>query len=168
MMRKKHGRRIGATAQELKLMPHLIPKPLFRKSAANLLSRSAWGRIKADTLEVAHHTCQACDDADNALDCHEMWDYDEERGTATLIGLRMQCEDCHLAVHMGLAVKTGRGNAALTQLMKVNGIDASQAKALYHNAMDEWRRRNKIKWRIVVGEALLERYPELGTLEALL
>jgi len=109
-----------------------------------------------------------CCDAESgsALNCHELWDYDDEHGTATLVGLRMQCRNCDSAVHMGRAVKRGFGNAAIAQLVKVNVIGPREAKMLYRGAMDEWRRRNKKQWRIVVAESLVERYPELAILES--
>jgi len=155
-------------AQELKLTPHLVPKPLWGKSAANLLSRTAWDRIRADTLEVAHHTCKVCSDSspETTLICHELWEYDDANGTATLVGLRIQCRNCDRAVHMGRAVKKGYGDEAIAQLVKVNGIGAREAGVLYRTAFDEWKLRNKKEWRIVVAKSLLERYPELATLEA--
>jgi len=150
----------------LKLTPHLVPKPLWGKSAANLLKRGAWERIRRDALEAARHTCQVCSDPATTSDpCHELWDYDDERGTATLVGLRIQCRNCDSAVHMGRAVKKGLGNAAIAQLVKVNRIGPREVKVLYRSAMDEWRQRNKKQWRIAVAKPLLERYPELAILE---
>jgi hypothetical protein len=153
--------------QELKLRPNLVPKPLWGKSAANLLKRGDWERIRRDAVQAARHACQVCFDPASAgtLNCHELWDYDDEQGTATLVGLRMQCRNCDSAVHMGRAVKRGVGNAAIAQLVKVNVIGAREAKMLYRSAMDEWRRRNKKQWRIVVEKSLMERYPELAILE---
>jgi hypothetical protein len=168
MPKKKHPGSTSVTiSQELKLMPHLVPKPLWGKSAANLLRRAVWERIRRDALEAARYACQVCFDATSvsALNCHELWDYDHERGTATLVGLRMQCRNCDSAVHMGRAVKRDFGNAAVAQLVKVNAIGAHEAKMLYRNAMDEWRQRNKKQWRIVVAKSLLERYPELAAVE---
>ena len=154
--------------QEFKLRPHLVPKPLWGKSAANLLKRADWERIRREALQAAGRVCQVCCDAESgsALNCHELWHYDDEHGTATLVGLRMQCRNCDSAVHMGRAVKRGFGNAAIAQLVKVNVIGPREAKMLYRGAMDEWRRRNKKQWRIVVAESLVERYPELAILES--
>jgi hypothetical protein len=153
--------------QELKLRPHLVPKPLWGKSAANLLKRAAWERIRRDVVLTAHNTCQVCSDAlpGSALNCHELWAYDDEHGTATLVGLRMQCRNCDSAVHMGRAVKRGFGKAAIAQLVKVNVIGVREAQILYRSAIDEWRPRNEKQWRIVVEKSLKKRYPELAILE---
>jgi hypothetical protein len=154
--------------RELKLVPHLVPKPLWGKSAANLLKRAAWERIRVNALELARRACQVCSSAASANDsltCHELWDYDDESGTATLVGLRMQCRNCDSAVHMGRAVRRGFGSAAIAQLVKVNRISAPEAKMLYGRAMGTWKQRNTKKWRIVVAKSLLERYPEMAALE---
>lgn len=154
--------------QEFKLRPHLVPKSLWGKSAANLLKRADWERIRREALQAARHACEVCCDTKPAggLNCHELWDYDDEHGTATLVGLRIQCRNCDGAVHMGRAVKRGFGAAAIAQLVKVNVIGPRDAKMLYRSAMDEWRRRNKKQWRIVVAKSLVERYPELAILES--
>jgi hypothetical protein len=143
----------------------MVPKPLWRKSAANLLKRAAWDRIRCDALESARHACQVCATTGDPLHCHELWEYNDENGTATLVGLRMQCRSCDSAVHMGRAVAHGDGRAALAQLVKVNGIGGREGKMLYREAMDKWKQRNKQQWRIVVAESLLKRYPELAVLE---
>jgi hypothetical protein len=153
-------------SQELKLMPHLVPKSLWGKSAANLLKRAAWERIRGDALEAARSTCQVCGDPASASDpCHELWDYDDEHGTATLAGLRIQCRNCDIAVHMGRTVARGNGRTALAQLVKVNGMGPREAKILYRSAMDKWKQRNKKEWRIAVAKSLLQPYPELAALE---
>jgi len=66
---------------------------------------------------------------------------------------------------MGLAVRKGFGNAAIAQLVKVNGIGAREAMVLYRRAINDWKQRNKKEWCIVVAKSLLERYPELAVLE---
>ena len=154
--------------QELKLTPHLVPKPLWGKSAANLLKRADWERIRHEALQAARRACQVCSASESAgaLNCHELWDYDDEHSTATLVGLRIQCRNCDSAVHMGRAVKRGLGNAAIAQLVKVNVIGPREAKMLYRSAMDQWRQRNKKQWRIVVAKSLVARYAELAILES--
>jgi hypothetical protein len=154
--------------REFRLKPHLVPRPLWGKSAANLVKRADWERIRCDALTAARCACQVCCTAapHGGLNCHELWDYDDEDGTATLVGLRIQCKNCDGAVHIGLAVRRGFGKSAIAQLVKVNVISPREAKMLYRSAMDEWRRRNKKQWRIVVATFLVDRYPALAILES--
>jgi len=118
-------------------------------------------------MRAARRACQVYSDAASAspLNCHELWDYNDDQSTATLVGLRIQCRNCDSAVHMGRAVRLGFGNTALAQLVKVNLIGAREARMLYRSALDEWRLRNKKHWRIVVAKSLMEKYPELAILE---
>jgi hypothetical protein len=172
MPKKKHSGTISATVPpEPKLMPHLVPKPLWGKSAAQLLlkgkGRAVWKQIRSDALQVALHACQVCSDPgpDSVLHCHELWEYEDESGTATLVGLRIQCRKCDCAVHMGRAEKHGLFNVAIARLCKVNGIGEPEAASLYRRAKGVWTQRNNKQWRIVVAKPLLERYPELAALE---
>lgn len=153
--------------KQLKLLPLLVPEPLWGKNAARLFGRSAlWMQIRRDALESANHACEICFAAEIALDCHEVWEYDDQSGTATLVAFRMQCEKCHLAVHIGRAKKHGKLDVAMAQLRKINGIDSTEAEKLRKEAMADWARRSKLKWRIIVAKSLLERYPKLLALES--
>lgn len=168
MPKKKHPGSIGATVP--KLMPHLVPKPLWGKSAAQLFKgkgHGVWKRIRSDALQVAPNACQVCSEPgpDSTLNCHELWDYDDEHSTATLVGLRIQCRNCDCAVHMGRAEKHGFLDVAIAQLCKVNGITEPEAIRLYRRAKGVWSQRNKKQWRIVVAKRLMEQYPELAALE---
>lgn len=123
--------------------------------------------MRAGTLEAAKHACEICAASTTPLLCHEVWDYDDESGTATLARLEIHCANCDAAVHMGRAIKHGKGSVAIAQLCKVNGILPDEAKKLFADAMAVWRKRNKKEWRIVVAESLLERYPRLAALQSL-
>jgi hypothetical protein len=146
----------------LKLRPHLIPKPLFRKSAANLLPPASWDRIRNETLTAAQYRCAVC--KGQGRECHEVWLYDDANAVATLVQFRILCGECHQVVHMGRAVKYGNGRAALIHLCKLNGIGPKEGKEIYDRAMGEWYERNQRTWKLDVAKPLLERYPQLALL----
>ncbi len=148
----------------LKLQPHLVPKPLWRKSAANLLPRASWDRIRADVLTVAKNRCEVCKEQGERMSCHEVWLYDDENGIATLNELRMQCHQCDQVVHMGRTVKYGGGKAALIHLCKMNRIGPQEGRAIYDAAMAVFKERSKRTWKIEVAKPLLKRYPQLAAL----
>jgi hypothetical protein len=151
----------------LKLIPQLVPKPLWRKSAAELFGRTAlWMRIRSDALKGAHHACEICCNATTRLVCHEVWHYDDRQGIAMLAGLEIHCDKCDAATHMGLAVRRGKRDMAIAQLCEINGIRLEEAEQLFGDAMILWRKRNEKQWRIVVAKQLLVRYPQLAALES--
>lgn len=146
----------------LKLTPHLIPKPLFRQSAAKLLSRGLWDAIRNDVLTAAKHKCEVC--TGPGIECHEVWLYDDANGVATLVQFRILCGACHEVVHMGRAVVRGNGRAALIHLCKVNSIRPEEGEQIWHRAKAEWKERNKRAWKINVAKPLLKPYPQLAAL----
>lgn len=115
---------------------------------------------------MARRTCEICGVTPSPifgdpLICHEVWLYDDKRGTATLANLRIQCGKCDSAVHMGRTVAHGGREGAISQLRKINGMSTEEAENLYLRAMAVWKKRSKRKWRIVVARPLLKRYPQL-------
>jgi hypothetical protein len=149
----------------------LVPKPLWGINAHKLLDDSAWEEIRQVALAEAQHTCECCGFQPGqvvrvALICHEVWEYDEKAGTATLTGLRIHCRLCDLATHIGRAIRHGNKREAFTQLCKVNGLTAKQAVELYESEMAIWRARNLLKWRIAIVGSLLQSHPTLARLEA--
>lgn len=161
-------KRQPVAARAYPLVPELVPAPLWELSAKKTLG-AAWKRIRQDVLDAARHTCEVCGHEPNPyygdpLHCHEVWHYDDRRGTATLVKLRMQCKACDSAVHIGRAMQWGAGDAALTQLQKVNAISLFEAERLYAAAMIEWKRRSAKAWRLSVDAPLLAKYPTLARL----
>ncbi len=160
-----------AVTKQPRLMPHLVPKPLWGKNAHQLFGRRAlWKQMRSDALEAARHTCEVCSNAPSPihgdpLTCHEVWHYDDKRGVATLTRLKIHCGKCDSAVHMGMAAAYGGLDTAVAQLCKVNEIGPEEAKQLFAAEMILWRKRSKKKWRVAVAKPLLKRYPQLADLE---
>jgi hypothetical protein len=149
----------------LKLCPQLVPKPLWGISAANKLKRAAWQEIRRDSIQRARNRCEACGGSpESSLICHEVWDYNDKVGTATLERMEVHCAECDLATHMGRAKVHGFLDAALERLRSVNNLSVAEAKQVFEDAMTVWRGRNKRNWRIVVSADLLARYPQLAIL----
>jgi hypothetical protein len=154
----------------MKLVPELVPEPLWGHSAYRLLGRSSWKAIRKDVLNAAKNSCQPCGITPSPLDsdpltCHEQWHYDDKKRVATLIGFEIHCSACDSATHMGRAVQHGAGDRALNQLRKVNGISISAAQDLFVSAMILWKARSKKKWSVRVDPKLIETYPKLAILE---
>jgi hypothetical protein len=127
--------------------------------------------MRKDALEAAHYTCEICSVVqspihDDPLTCHEVWHYDDKRGTATLTRLEVHCHECDSVIHMGRTVAHGGRETAIAQLCKVNGIGPEEAGELFAAAMIVWRKRSKKKWRIAVAKPLLKYYPQLAALES--
>jgi hypothetical protein len=148
----------------LKLKPHLVPKSLWGISAQRKLGAS-WKHIRQECLVAAAYRCQICSESPSRPYCHEVWDYSDIQRTATLIGFEIHCTECDLVTHIGRAMKRGFGEAALEQMCKVNGITRPEAEKVYADAIRVWNKRKAVKWRVVVDQELLKRFPRLAILE---
>ncbi len=151
--------------KSLKLQPELVPAPLWGISAYRVLGRGkVWKSIRQDTLEAFGYCCSICGTDEPPFICHEMWDYDDRRGIATLYGFECHCRECDLVAHIGRSSQLGLRERALKQLCRVNGVTHTEAKQVVEHAMDVWEHRNRKKWKIKVHKSLLKSYPELRSL----
>ena len=144
-----------------KLVPELVPEPLWGVSAYRALGKSApWKAIRKDTLERVSDRCEFCD-SDAGLECHDKWTYDDKTCVATLIGFEIRCKLCHLATHIGRAMQLGLLQDAVAQLCKVNRCTVSDVEGMIDAEMPLWKKRSRKKWTVVVAPTLLKRYPRL-------
>ena len=148
----------------LRVRPELVPKSLWRRSGANLLSRQDWAAVRRPELEKARHCCAVCSNPGPGLICHEQWVYDYDLKTATLNGFEIHCKNCDLVTHMGKAKVDGKEAQAVAQFCAINQATPSQASAAYQEAIVLWRKRNQASWSVKVADALLEQYPQLSLL----
>lgn len=159
--------------ERLRLVPELVPKPLWGVSAYTLLRGTpTWKHIREAALREAGHRCAVCGSAgppagftDRRLYCHEVWSYDDRTGVATLEGFRMLCSGCNAVVHLGRTSAVGQRQQALVHLSRVNRTSEPVAVRIADRAMQVWQRRSGRDWKITVSERLRAAYPELNMLE---
>jgi hypothetical protein len=148
-----------------RIMPELVPAPLWGRSASKMLrGRAAWKVIRQDALSQAQECCSICGSGEGQLSCHDKWQYDDKKCTATLAGFEVHCANCDSVVHAGRAIKLGYGEIVVSHLAAINGWNAKRAIEVLQEAMDVWRNRSAKDWSIVVAPALLKRYPALTAL----
>jgi hypothetical protein len=112
---------------------------------------------------IDRRACSVCGERGRHVD--EEWEYYVvaggefvcnligDRGVARLVRVRVLCERCHLAKHLGYASVTGRLREALDHLARVNNVDEATARVVLRRAMDIWEALSRIEnWTIVVGD----------------
>jgi hypothetical protein len=153
----------------MRLSPQLVPKPLWRISGAQQLTRAAWEQIRQDEIHRADNRCEVCHKSPQGkgdyLICHEVWDYEDQTGRATLTRFEIHCRACDLVTHMGRAKAHGYFEAALERLSHINNLTEEEARQVFDGAMALWRERNKVNWQVTVNKDALEKYPQLATLD---
>ena len=150
------------------LAPALVPEPLWGLSAARKLTRGQWQSIRTAQLSSSHSTCLHCGlRQEKGLVCHEVWDYDDATGEATLKGFQIACRDCTGVHHIGRAGALGFREQALAHMAIVNGMSVDEAERLADSAYVLWRSRSARSWICRVNKTLLEEHPELVIIEGL-
>jgi len=166
----------GVCSLTPKLCPRLVPSPLWRVNLASLVRLSA-GEVEAlepdstSTIvelrrywwSINRRTCSVCSERGGHVD--EEWEYyvvsggeltcslTGDSGVAYLARIRVLCEKCHLAKHLGYASVTGRLREALNHLARVNNVDEATARIVLRRAMDTWEALSRIEsWTIIVGD----------------
>jgi hypothetical protein len=166
--------------QPHKLMPAMVPRPLWGRSVYNELRktkrRKHWDALRRVELEAAVNTCARCSaHYDSHMVCNEIWQYDDDKHIATLKAFEIVCRDCDSVLHLGKSLIIGgkkgdegtseRGDQAVKQLMKVNGITKKAAERMVMNAFDQWLARSTHEtWTIRIASELIEKYPPLADL----
>lgn len=140
----------------MKLEIELVPKTCFGKNLRNLMDKSDWNILRRDTYYAFGYKCGICL-ADGKLNCHEIWEYDEDNYTQRLVGFIALCDLCHRVKHYGLAMMMAEKGQldifkVIEHFMKVN--ECSHEEFLRHRAIAslDWKRRSKHSWTLDLGK----------------
>jgi hypothetical protein len=128
----------------------LVPKTSWFKNVRSNVSREEWERLRRVTFARAGHRCEVCGGrgARWPVECHEIFDYDDERRVQRLASLIALCPPCHEVKHIGLAGLRGKGNAAKAHLAKVNGWSVEDAELYIEVCFEVWHRRSLHPWAL--------------------
>ncbi|MBP8252749.1 MAG: hypothetical protein KAX40_10315 [Herpetosiphon sp.] len=128
----------------------LVPATCWYKNLRSMLKRDEWDRLRRMVYERAHHRCEICGGHGErwAVECHEIWQYDDTHHVQRLAGLIALCPACHEVKHMGLANSKGRGTIAARHLAKVNGWTLAVTNTYIKQQFDVWQNRSQHTWRV--------------------
>ncbi len=141
----------GAVAPRLTI--ELVPETCWFGNLRKHVSRQEWDRIRFQVYDRAGRLCEVCGGRGSAhpVECHEIWEYDEDAGVQRLVGMIALCPACHEVKHIGLAGLKGRGDIAGAHLAEVNGWSSEVAARYVEEALAVWRKRSKRTWSLDVS-----------------
>lgn len=136
----------------------LVPSTCWFSNIRDHVDTDTWDRLRRQTYRDVNRRCAVCGGVGLKwpVECHELWEYDEETCVQKLLGLTGLCPACHEAKHMGLANTRGRGQDARRHLARVNGWTASETEEYVADAFTVWRERSQHEW--VLDLAWLEQF----------
>ena len=149
----------------------LVPKPLWGNNLSHRMTRSDWGKVRAQAITSQDGVCGICGGNQQPLECHERWEYEDEKHLQTLAGFIALCRKCHAIKHFGrqelLAKKKWQHlppgemrqrvheelQPLVTHYLQVNQVPRAVFNVDYGRAMQLFARRSQFTgWTTDFGE----------------
>lgn len=136
-----------------KLCIELVPQTCWGSNVRDILTQSDWNQVKKHTAFAAGHLCEICGGKGHKwpVECHEIWEYDDDSQVQSLMGTIALCPDCHLCKHWGYASVSGKVGRAENHIKKVNGWNDNQLKAHLNKVSLKWAERSHKKWMLDIN-----------------
>lgn len=134
----------------IKLTVDLVPSSSWGANLRKELPKATWDTLRRAQYAKASHVCEICGGRGprHPVECHEIWEYEDDTGVQMLKGLIALCPDCHSVKHLGFAFVCGRGKQATAHLMKVNGWGPQEAAAYVKVAFAIHAERSSHPWTL--------------------
>lgn len=139
---------------DYKLTIELVPRTSWYSNVRSNVTRNEWDVIRKKSYEHAQHVCEICGDVGtnqgvkHNVECHEIWEYNDETSEQILTGLISLCPYCHKTKHVGLAQINGELDIVINQLMKVNKISYDDAISYIDESFKIWSERSEKEWEL--------------------
>ena len=147
---KRLRQQLRAHFPDARLAIELVPRTSWYSNVRSHVSEAEWDRLRRPVYKRAGSQCEICGGRGpvHPVECHEIWQYDDEASVQRLSGLIALCPACHGVKHLGRSHVKGRGDEAIDQLIKVNRWSTAQADAYIELVLDVWKLRSRVPWRI--------------------
>jgi hypothetical protein len=132
------------------LTVELVPSSCWFSNLRSELSKEEWDGLRRPVFERAGNRCEVCGGrgAQHPVECHEVWEYDDQTHVQRLVGLVALCPACHEAKHMGHASSVGRAGQARAHLARVNGWSVDDVEVYLEMQFEQWSRRSQHEWSL--------------------
>lgn len=142
--------------QQLKLLIELVPQTSWYSNLRKVVSQEEWDKIRRKSYKDAGHKCAICG-TNGKLNCHEIWNYNNETHIQKLEGFIALCDLCHHVKHIGRAEILEREGKldmeeVIKHFMKVNNCDRKTFENHRKASFKEWEERSTHDWQVDLGE----------------
>ncbi len=131
----------------------LVPSTVWYSNLRSELTKAQWDHLRKNCYRAAGYVCEVCGGKGPKwpVECHEIWDFNDETHTQTLTGLIALCPSCHEVKHIGLAGKRGRGEIARDHLAYNNTSTTEKAEAFIEGSFLVWAERSEHEWALDIS-----------------
>lgn len=143
-----------AKQKKPKLTIELIPSTCHFSNVRTTVKPKQWDKIRFLSYEAAGNKCEICKDTGknqgykHDLECHEIWEYDDENYIQKLIGLISLCPTCHQVKHIGRAIAIGKQKECFYQLAKVNKWKQEDIDKHLAESFEIYKERSAYQWKL--------------------
>jgi hypothetical protein len=134
----------------MKLTIELVPSSSWYSNVRSNVSKKEWDIIRKKVYAEYDYKCSICKGKGDKhpVECHEVWEYNDDNHIQKLIGMIALCPNCHKVKHIGRAQITNEFYVALEHLSKINNITEKDAEFYIEAQFEQWARRSKHEWDI--------------------
>lgn len=141
----------------IKLSVELIPTTCHFSNVRTTVTPAEWDKIRFISYAAANNKCEICGSDGlkqgykHRVECHEVWDYNDENKIQKLIKLISLCVICHQVKHIGRATIIGKQAICHKQLALVNKWTPKQVMEHIAEAFEVHKQRSKHKWKLDIS-----------------
>jgi hypothetical protein len=135
------------------LVIELVPASCWYSNVRSEVTSSEWEACKRYVGVRSGYRCEICGGRGQRwpIECHEVWEYDDERNVQRLVDLIALCPACHEVKHAGRAEAMGRLDHVLAHLAQVNNWSVPLAMQHFNQTMLTWSRRSQHEWLLDIS-----------------
>jgi hypothetical protein len=128
----------------------LVPSSTWYNNVRSAVTPAEWDKIRRQVYRQANNKCEICGGKGPKwpVECHEVWEYDDEANTQTLVKMIALCPNCHAVKHIGRTSVSGDLEAAIKHLCTVNGWSRNEAKMYIEASFEVWAMRSNKEWTV--------------------
>ena len=147
-----------------KLLVELVPTTCHFSNVRSTVTTQEWDLIRRLSYEAANNVCEICGDTGKKqgykhnVECHEIWEYDDENHIQKLVGLISLCPTCHQVKHIGRAIAIGKEKECFAQMAKVNKWSPKQIEDHIVESFRQHKERSKFQWSLDISILSQEPY----------
>jgi hypothetical protein len=153
-----------AKSKNPKLEVELVPSTCHFSNVRTTVKPSEWDKIRFISYEAAGNKCEICGETGKQqgykhnVECHEIWEYDDENHVQRLAGLISLCPTCHQVKHIGRAIAIGKQAVCFTHLGKVNKWTQKEVQDHVIASFELHKERSKHQWVLDLSLLTFEPY----------
>lgn len=153
-----------AKSKAPKLSVELIPTTCHYSNVRTTVTKKEWDMIRFMSYKKANNKCEICGESGknqgykHNVECHEIWDYNDETHVQKLVDLISLCPICHQVKHIGRAIAMRKHQDAFNQLAKVNKWTPKEVELHILASFELHKERSKHEWTLDLSILLKEPY----------